>query len=284
VKRYNSSSAGFSFLCGKAVRRKTEIFAWFKEMSGTLAAIPSVRDFRDRHPALVGFARERLSPEGYLGIHLTVGLMVSAVFVWIFGGITEDVLTGDPLVEVDRWVLSRVHYFQSPSTTAFMMACTSLGGNKMISAGALLVFIYLAFTRRFDSLITYLVTMIGGSFLVTVLKTVVHRSRPHAGIPLIQSGGWSFPSGHAMMSIIFYGMLAYLLIRNMQSWKLKVLIVAAAGFIIFVIGLSRLYLEAHYLSDVLAGYVGGLFWLTVAITGIEVYKRFHATREPWASG
>jgi undecaprenyl-diphosphatase len=248
-------------------------------MSLTIAAIPSVRDFRDRHPALVGFARERLSPKGYLGIHLTVGLLISAVFVWVFGGMTEDILTGDPLVEVDRWVQSRVHYFQSSLTTDFMMACTALGGKKMLTASTLLVLIYLAFIRRFADLITYLAAMVGGSLLVTILKTVVHRSRPQAGISLIQSGGWSFPSGHAMMSIIFYGMLAYLLIRNMQSWKLKVITLASTGFIIFMIGLSRLYLEVHYLSDVLAGYVGGLFWLTMAITGIEIYKKFKANKE-----
>ncbi len=228
---------------------------------------------------LLAFVRERLSPEGYLGVHLTVGIIASAVFVWIFGGITEDVLTGDPLVAVDHWVSEQVHYFRSPLTTTFLTVFTTLGGGRALTAGGLIVAIYLVFKKRFDELLIYFTAMVGGSFLVFILKTAVHRVRPRTGITLIQIGGWSFPSGHAMMSIIFYGMLVYLIIRMMQSWKLKVLAVAVAGFMVFMIGLSRIYLNVHYLSDVLAGYAGGLFWLTVSITGIEAYKKFTALRK-----
>jgi undecaprenyl-diphosphatase len=79
-----------------------------------------------------------------------------------------------------------------------------------------------------------------------------------------------------MMSVIFYGMLAYLFIRRTHSWRLQVFAVSAAGLIVFLIGFSRIYLGVHYPSDVLAGYAGGLFWLTVSITGLETYKRFSA--------
>ncbi|MHB8907272.1 MAG: bifunctional DedA family/phosphatase PAP2 family protein [Syntrophales bacterium] len=270
--------AGFSFLYGAASRRKTEIFAWFKELSGAVASVPFFRDFRKRHPGTAAFLRQRLSPEGYLGIHLTVGLIVSALFIWIFGGITEDVLTGDPLVEVDRWVLEQVHFFRTPLATSFMTAFTALGGGRMITGGSLIVTIYLIFKKRFDDLLTYLTAILGGSILVFVLKTAVHRVRPHAGFALIQIGGWSFPSGHAMMCIIFYGMLAYLFVRRTQSWRLQVLAVSAACLFVFLIGLSRIYFGVHYLSDVLAGYAGGLVWLTVSITGLETYKRFSAAK------
>jgi membrane protein DedA with SNARE-associated domain/membrane-associated phospholipid phosphatase len=271
--------AGFSMLSRAAAKNKNELLVWFKELSGAVGSIPYIRDFRKRHPGTVAFVRERVSPEGYLGAHLTAGLILSALFIWIFGGITEDVLTGDPLVAVDHWVSERVHYFRSPLTTAFLTAFTALGGSRVLTLGGLIVAIYLIFKKRFDDLIIYVTAMIGGSFLVFILKTAIHRVRPRTGITLFQIGGWSFPSGHAMMSIIFYGMLAYLFIRKMQSWKLKVLAVAAAGFMVFMIGLSRIYLNVHYLSDVLAGYAGGLFWLTVSITGIEVYKKFTATRK-----
>jgi membrane protein DedA with SNARE-associated domain/membrane-associated phospholipid phosphatase len=270
--------AGFSFLYRTATKKKPELLAWFKEVSGAVASVPFFRDFREGHPGTATFIRQRLSPEGYLGIHLTVGLMVSAVFIWIFGGITEDVLTGDPLVNVDRWVLEQVHFFRTPLTTSFMTAFTALGGSRMITAGGLTIAIYLIFKKRFDDLLIYLTAILGGSFLSFILKTAVHRVRPHAGFALIQIGGWSFPSGHAMMSIIFYGMLAYLFIRKTQSWKLQVFAVSAAGLIVFLIGFSRIYLGVHYLSDVLAGYTGGLFWLTVSITGLETYKRFSAAK------
>ncbi len=271
--------AGFGMLSRAAAKNRDELIVWFKELSGAIVSLPPIRKFPDRYPHIVAFVRERLSPEGYLGAHLTVGLIVSAVFVWIFGGITEDVLTGDPLVAVDHWVSEQVHYFRSSLTTAFLTVFTALGGGRAITAGGVIVAIYLLLRKRFVELLIYVTAMVGGSFLVFILKTAVHRIRPHTGITLIQIGGWSFPNGHAMMSIIFYGMLVYLFIRKMQSWKLKVLAVSAVGFLVFMIGLSRIYLNVHYLSDVLAGYAGGLFWLTVSITGIEAYKKFTALRK-----
>jgi undecaprenyl-diphosphatase len=103
------------------------------------------------------------------------------------------------------------------------------------------------------------------------VKIIIHRPRPISTTALIEASGWSFPSGHAMASVIFYGMIAYLLVRAVDSLRLKTFFMAMAGFIVFIIGFSRIYLQVHYLSDVLAGYVGGLFWLSICITGIEVY-------------
>jgi undecaprenyl-diphosphatase len=271
---------GFGYLYRAAAGKKAEIQAWFRQTSGAVAALPYVQHFRDRHPGLAAFFRDRLSPTGFLGIHLTAGLVLSAVFIWIFGGITEDVLTGDPLAALDRWVLEQVQNLRSDLATAVLTLITALGGSRVISAGGLIAVTYLAFKRRVDDLLIYLAALLGGSVLVFVLKTAVHRVRPHAGSALLQIGGWSFPSGHAMMSMVFYGMLAYLFIRTTRSWKWQVFAVSAAGLLVFLIGLSRIYLQVHYLSDVLAGYAGGLFWLTVSITGLEAYKRFKKAKGP----
>jgi membrane protein DedA with SNARE-associated domain/membrane-associated phospholipid phosphatase len=268
--------AGFGVLYRKAAGKKAEIYGWFRKLRAAMASTPCVRDFRARHPGITAFIRKRLSPTGYLGLHLTAGFVLSVLFVWIFGGITEDVLTGDPLVALDRLVLDQAIYLRTPFVTDFMTMVTGLGGSKMILGGSLIVAICLCFKRRFDDLIIYLTAICGGSLLAFILKTAVHRARPVSGTALLQVGGWSFPSGHAMMSIIFFGMITYLLIRGMPSWKRQVFAVSTAGFTVFMIGFSRIYLQVHYLSDVLAGYAGGLFWLTVCITGLEAYKRFRA--------
>ncbi len=266
-------AGGFGYLYKIVVRRQTEICGWVMDKYRVFVSDPRIRGFVERHPDLVLFVRERLSPESYLGLHLTVGLAISAVFVWVFGGITEDILTGDPFVAVDTWVLTHVLYFRTPGVSRFMILFTQLGGVMAIMIGSLVVGSYLVFRRRFDYLVTYIMAVIGGGFLVVVLKRAIHRIRPISETSLINIGGWSFPSGHAMMSVILYGMITYFVIRDMRSWKLRVFMVMAAGFVIFIIGLSRIYLQVHYLSDVLAGYAGGMFWLSICITGLEVYRK-----------
>jgi membrane protein DedA with SNARE-associated domain/membrane-associated phospholipid phosphatase len=264
---------GFSFLYKKIVKRQVEFNEWFKDKYTSVISLSYIKNFIERHPAMIEFIKERLSPGSYLGLHLTVGLVLSAIFVWIFGGITEDILNGDPIVEFDLWVLNNVLYFRAPAITKFMVIFTHLAGVAAIAAGSLAAITYSLLKRRFDYLVAYVSAILGGGVLLLVLKVAVHRVRPITGTSLISVGGWSFPSGHAMMSVVFYGMILYFVIRNISSWKLRVFAAITVAFIIFLLGLSRIYLQVHYMSDILAGYMGGLFWLTVCITAIEIYRK-----------
>jgi membrane protein DedA with SNARE-associated domain/membrane-associated phospholipid phosphatase len=263
----------FGYLYRTLARRQTEIYGWFRDKSRGFISNRHVKGFIERHHEIIAFLRERLSPTSYLGLHLTVGLAISAIFAWIFGGITEDILTGDPFVFVDQWVLSHVLYFRTPLVTDLMIIFTQLGGWVVITMGSLIMTTCLLFKRRMNYLMTYIVAILGGNLLFLMLKMAIHRSRPSSETALIKVGGWSFPSGHAVMSVIFYGIIAYFIVRSIRSWNLGVLIVMAGGFIVFIIGFSRIYLQVHYLSDVLAGYASGFFWLVICITGLEVYSR-----------
>ncbi len=266
-------AAGFGYLYRKVTGKREEIYQWFKQRSEQVLESRRVSGFIESHPELVHFIKERLSPRSYLGLHLTVGLALSAVFVWVFGGITEDILTGDPFVQVDRWVVSQVLYFRAEPVTAFMKAVTHLGGGVTIAGGSLILIVFFLLFKRWDYAAGHLMAVMGGSILVFVLKAAVHRPRPITETTLIRAWGWSFPSGHAMMSMIFYGMVSYYVVRALKQWRFQVLIVTASGFLVFLIGLSRIYLQVHYLSDVLAGFAGGMFWLSVCITGLEVYRK-----------
>ncbi len=274
-------TAGFGYLYRKLADNQAQIRGWFARVS----ASPVVSAFIHRHPALTGYVIRRVSPGYYLGLHLTVGLVISAVFLWIFGGITEDILTGDPFVAVDEWIVGKVLYFRTPLADRTMEALTHLGGGVFLAVCSLLVAGYLAARRRCASAVVLAVAMAGGSVLVLVLKAVIQRPRPPEGEPLAQVIGWSFPSGHAMMSVVFYGMLAYLFTMRTSSARLWAFSVSLAGFLVFVIGLSRLYLGVHYLSDVIAGLAGGLFWLSICITGIEIYRvRMQSQTGPAGNG
>jgi len=259
--------AGFSYLYRKLSLRRNEIYAWFEGFPSS----PFIRTFMQRHPAFFEFIAQRLSPASYLGLHLTVGLSVSMIFVWIFGGITEDILTGDPFVAVDQWVVGEVLYFRSPLASNAMQAITQLGGTTVLSLSSLAVIAYLVLKRHFDKAIGFCVALVGGSLLVSILKIAFHRPRPINESSLILVSGWSFPSGHAMMSVIFYGMVTYLLLQTVYSWRLRSFFLVLAGFIVFLIGFSRIYLQVHYLSDVVAGFAGGFFWLSICITGLVIY-------------
>jgi membrane protein DedA with SNARE-associated domain/membrane-associated phospholipid phosphatase len=263
----------FAYLYKKIVSRQEQILGWFHYRYTLLVDNKRIKAFIVRHPEMTAFIKERLSPRGYLGLHLTIGLIVSAIFVWIFGGITEDILTGDPLVAVDRWVISHVLYFRTPFVTDFMRSVTFFGSGLTITIASMVVIGFLVLRKRFDYLIRYVVTIAGGSMLITLLKALIHRPRPLPESMLTQARGWSFPSGHVMMSVIFYGVLAYFIILALRSWRLQVFTGMLVAFLVFLVGLSSIYLQSHYLSDVIAGYVGGLFWLSVCITGLEVYRR-----------
>jgi len=106
-----------------------------------------------------------------------------------------------------------------------------------------------------------------------VLKTAFQRARPDIQ-HLIAVGGYSFPSGHAMVATVFYGMLGYLIWLNLRersktAWIVPVL----TALLIFSIGVSRIYLGVHFPSDVLAGFAAGGLWLTGCIVGLHAFRK-----------
>ena len=114
------------------------------------------------------------------------------------------------------------------------------------------------------------VTCGGGALLNVALKTVFHRARPEFASEFNVTS-WSFPSGHAMDSLMVYGLFAYWLGRRFPRARTATLIAAAA--LVLGIGYARVYLGVHYTSDVLAGYCAGLTWLTVCVTGYNFAER-----------
>lgn len=101
------------------------------------------------------------------------------------------------------------------------------------------------------------------SFLINVMvKYMVRRERP-VGIRIIEEGGFSFPSGHSTVSMAFYGYLIYLIFKNVKSRILKISLITGLSILIILIGLSRIYLGVHFISDVIGGYMLALLYLTV---------------------
>jgi len=124
--------------------------------------------------------------------------------------------------------------------------------------------------RNWRHLAVLAVTCGGGAALNGVLKLVFHRARPTFATEF-HVRSWSFPSGHAMDSLVVYGLFGYWLGRRFPHMRRFIAIVTAA--LVLTIGFARIYLGVHYLSDVLAGFSAGVIWLIVCVTGYDFAER-----------
>ncbi len=137
---------------------------------------------------------------------------------------------------------------------------TALGSMTILTLITLFVVFYLFLKREIRSIIYVLSASIGGLILVQILKFAFSRQRPEIVTHLASEISMSFPSGHSAMSAVIYLTLAVLISRIEKSAKTRIFIVSAALIITFLVGVSRVYLGVHYPTDVLAGWMIGLFW------------------------
>jgi undecaprenyl-diphosphatase len=255
------------------VNHAAEIRAWVMRLIERIGASPFVRGLRERYPKAWSFVARRFAATEYLGLHLTVGLLLSLSALWLFGGIAEDIIHHDPLTQFDLTIADAFHRHATPTGVAIAKAVSLLGSPGFIAAWGLVLVGLLLVRRQYLLLGGWVAAVAGGGLLDLALKRVFHRTRPTWDLPLLTVGGWSFPSGHAMGSLVAYGMLAYLLVRELHGRHLRVAVIAGAVVLILLVGLSRMYLGVHYFSDVVGGYAAGVVWLAACISGLEVVRR-----------
>jgi undecaprenyl-diphosphatase len=234
----------------------------------------TLQRFQKRYPLAWEFIVRRFQPGEYLGLHLTVGLVISIAALWLFGGVTEDVIHHDPLTKFDVTLLEWFHAHTTRTGLELFAAISSLGSLLAITALGVLISIMLAVRRSWLVLLGWVAAIAGAGVLDTLLKHIIQRPRPAYASAFLHDYSFSFPSGHAMGSLVAYGMLAYLIVIFWTSrWQTRVVVVSAIGVLILAIGVSRLYLGVHYFSDVIAGFAAGVLWLSACITGIEIVRR-----------
>jgi len=266
---------------------------WFRANSAILAervrqsaaragASRVLQLLRARYPRAWAVVVARFEPGEYLGLHLTLGLFASLAGLWVFAGVTEDVVHHDPLTRFDITVLEWFHAHSTPLGLALCNGISWLGSPLLISVLGLVVAVMLAARRSWLPLATWGAALAGTSVLGTVLKVAVRRPRPEYGSSFLHGERFSFPSGHAMGSLVAYGMLAYLLLTIWVKRRvIRVGVVTVLSVLVIAIGLSRLYLGMHYFSDIVGGYAAGLLWLSACLTGLEIARRQPgAARDP----
>ena len=218
------------------------------------------------------FVAARLDPASYLGLRLTIGLVVLLAALWAFGALLEEVLDNETLVRLDVAAGGWIHGRTTPAGLAVFDAITQLGSPAVMGAVALVGGLVLWRQHRHVTLVTWVAAFGGGVVVDQALKLAVHRARPTYGGAYLHGHSYSFPSGHAMGSIVGYTMLVYALHRGgvARGRAHGALLWIGAAVIVLAIGVSRLYLGVHYPSDVVGGYAAGAAWLAVCLTYASV--------------
>ncbi len=205
--------------------------------------------------------RGRLSHFGrLLTVELVGGLVLLTASAWIFGWMAEELVEGD--THLDTRVAEWLHARATPGWTTFFEAVTTLGNVPVLINVTLAAALVLAWRRRLDELRLLLLVVIGAEVLTLGLKLGFRRERPFFADPLATESSYSFPSGHASVSLALYGTLALIAARHVRSRAGRIGLLLAAALLSALIGFSRLYLGVHFLSDVVAGFSLAIAWMT----------------------
>jgi undecaprenyl-diphosphatase len=222
---------------------------------------------------LLRFIEARLTPGGELGLHLTVGALLLVVAVAVFGDLAEDVMRREAITVLDQQIAVWFHLRAFEPLTSFMLGVSLMHGGAGSAVLTALLALYLWRRGAYYWLLALLVAVPGGSLLNVLLKYVFQRSRPVFDTPLVSLATYSFPSGHTAAATLLYGVLACYIIIARPRWIAGLGLVAACVAMVLLVALSRVYLGAHFFSDVLAAMVESVGWLAVCISAVSTLRR-----------
>ncbi|MBD1812816.1 phosphatase PAP2 family protein [Microcoleus vaginatus DQ-U2] len=201
------------------------------------------------------------------------GLAVAALGMWGFATLAEDVLEKESYA-FDTSILLALRELHTPLRDRVMLGFTFLGEPNLLLVICLTLGIVLLARNHRSEAATIALTGGGAIGLNLLLKKLFARDRPQLWERVVDVRFYSFPSGHAMISMVIYGLLGYFL--GSRFPKQRWLIYSLTVVLIAAIGLSRLYLGVHWPTDVIAGYTAGLVWLITCILSLEIWKELRS--------
>lgn len=184
-----------------------------------------------------------------------------AISFLLFNLLAYCVINLSQLSMLDNKIVIIVNSFARQHSLLIPVIITSLGDFLYFFLIFLITTFLLSFYKRYNDALMLTFVISSGSILLVLIKTLVHRLRPPIEYRLIDVGQTSFPSGHAFMSMCFYGTLIYFTFKYVKNKRIMYLLTATLTMIILLIGFSRLYLGVHYPSDILASFCLGIFWI-----------------------
>lgn len=220
------------------------------------------------HPAL-RFLRRRIERGVPYGLGFTVAFGAVALAVWGFVAILDAVTEGDDIARFDA-VAHGLIYDALGANPGVGVAVTWFGNNATLIGLVTLVALALVVAKRYWAAFRVVFASGVGGLVILGLKAIFARQRPEAQV--IEATGYSFPSGHAFASTVFYGMMVYLVWRLTDKTWVRVLAAVLGLLMAVIVGLSRVYLNVHFLTDVLAGWLAGGAWLVASLLLVDVVE------------
>lgn len=247
----------------------------YKSIKTAFHSNKNIQKIKRKYPQTTSFFKNRTDKTKFTGLPLTI---LSLIFIYVFllfVGAVESFITSEVIVLIDARANALFYTFRHDTLINLFIWITLLGESTIVIIFALLISLFLWLNHKRWKIITLWLTIICSAGFTFVTKLFFHRPRPTNAVFLETSN--SFPSGHATISIAFYGFLTYLAVRRIKNNKYRILAILIGILLIILIGSSRLYLGVHYVSDVWTGYLIGLMWLIIGIT-ITEWKIFSSRK------
>lgn len=217
------------------------------------------------------------SPVRFFGLRVVAGLTLMLLGILVFAELAGELGTQEALSRVDRAFTTALRDSVAAPVAQAFAVITHFGDTAALTGLCIAVAIALVALGRWWLMIGWVAAVAGNGVLNIALKQIFARVRPLGRDGLTLEDGLSFPSGHSSGSVVAYGMLAYLTLRLLPfRWHLPALMLAMT--LAFTVGSSRLFLQVHFPSDVIAGFASGAAWLAVCVTAIELVRWLHQRR------
>lgn len=190
-------------------------------------------------------------------------LILNVISIYIFSRLVEDYFNKESIYKFDLWLAANIQLIWRPWLNELMIFITNLLSPEVLLAVAALATIYFFKKKDWYKAALISISSVGGLILGAIFKKLIGRLRPADA--LVSESGLSFPSQHALMALIFFSLVMLLFTKKIKNKLLKGLFIFINLFLITLVSFSRIYLKAHWFSDLLAGLALGLFWLTFLI-------------------
>lgn len=234
-----------------------------------------VREFVKNHQVFFNFMRQRTDTRKFSGLSLTLLFIAFVYIISVFFGVARNIIISGPIIDTDIRVENLFYAFRDFELAKTFIWITLLAKWQMVISFAITTSLIFWLWKKKTCIIPLWITAVGSGLFSVIVKLMFHRARPE--FALYVENTYSFPSTHSTIAAAFFGFIIYILLKRARRWEYKINILFGGLSLILFIGLSRLYLGVHFLSDVWGGYLLGLLWL---IIGIAILEWLNSRRKP----